>query len=194
MMYNYYYDPYAMESVLIGTFAGIYIWMMLLSLAIGIFSIVCFWKIYSKANQPGWAAIVPFYDQYILYKITWGNGWFFLFSFIPIANIVFGIITLVKLAKVFGKDGGWACGLIFLRPIFIAIMAFSKNIVYTGIDGQTSENSSAQGWQSPYQQSSQNGSYQYQRTEQSGIGGYCPYCGAPTKPGGNFCASCGQKL
>ena len=52
---------------------------------------------------------------------------------IPIANAVIAIITLVKLAKAFGKGGGWACGLIFLEPIFICIMAFDGNIQYVGV-------------------------------------------------------------
>lgn len=76
---------------------------------------------------------MPFYNAYVLFKITWGSGWKFLLMLIPIANAVIAIITLVKLAKAFGKGGGWACGLIFLEPIFICIMAFDGNIQYVGV-------------------------------------------------------------
>jgi len=76
----------------------------ILSLAISVLAIIALWKIFEKAGEPGWAAIIPFYNLYVLFKITWGNGWKFLLMLIPIANIVFAIITMVKLAKAFGKS------------------------------------------------------------------------------------------
>ena len=105
---------------------------IVISILIAVITIVALWKIFTKAGQPGWAAIIPFYDLYILYKITWGNGWYFLLTLIPCANIAIYIITLVKLAKVFGKGAGFACGLIFLEPIFLCILAFG-DAQYQGI-------------------------------------------------------------
>ncbi|MEN6636937.1 MAG: DUF5684 domain-containing protein [Clostridiaceae bacterium] len=98
-----------------------------LSLALAVLAIVAMWKIFEKAGKPGWAAIIPFYNIYVLFEITWGNGWKFLFLLIPIANIVFAIITMVKLAKAFGKSGGFAVGLIFLSVIFYCILAFDQS-------------------------------------------------------------------
>ena len=121
-MENYYYDYYAKPS------PG----MTFLSLAFAVLAIVAMWKIFEKAGKPGWAAIIPFYNIYVLFKITWGNGWKFLFLLIPIANIVFAIITMVKLAKAFGKSGGFAVGLIFLSIIFYCILAFDKS-EYLGV-------------------------------------------------------------
>jgi len=103
-----------------------------LGLAVGVLAIVALWKIFVKAGEPGWAAIIPFYNLYVLFKITWGNGWKFLFLLIPIANIVFLIITMVKLAKAFGKSGGFAVGLIFLSVIFYCILAFDQS-QYLGV-------------------------------------------------------------
>jgi len=100
--------------------------MMFLSLAIGIVAIIALWKIFEKAGEPGWAAIIPFYNLYVLFKITWGNGWNFLLLLIPIANIVFYIITMVKLSKSFGKGGGFAVGLVFLSVIFYCILGFGS--------------------------------------------------------------------
>ena len=112
-------------------------------LGIGLISaliaVIAYWKIFSKAGEPGWAAIVPFYNLYELYKITWGNGIFFLLLLIPIARWVIGIITSVKLANAFGKGGGFACGLIFLPDIFLLILAFGS-AQYLGPDGQGSYN------------------------------------------------------
>lgn len=109
---------------------------MVISCLLGVLFIVSQWLLFNKAGEAGWAAIVPFYNLYVLFKITWGSGVKFLLLLIPIANVVIAIITLVKLAKAFGKGGGFACGLIFLPYIFYPIMAFSKNISYVGVPGK----------------------------------------------------------
>jgi len=101
-------------------------------LILGILGVVALWKIFVKAGEPGWAAIVPFYNAYVLFKITWGNGWLFLLMLIPFVNIVIAIITMVKLAKAFGKGGGFAVGLIFLSIIFYCILAFG-DADYVGV-------------------------------------------------------------
>ena len=47
--------------------------------------------------------------------------------FIPLVNIVIGIIVTLKLAKVFGKDIGFGLGLLFLGFIFYPILAFDSS-------------------------------------------------------------------
>ena len=106
--------------------------MTVVYLAIAVLGIIAMWKLFEKAGEPGWASIIPFYNVYVLFKITWGNGWKFLFLLIPIANIVFMIITMVKLAKAFGKGGGFAVGLSFLSIIFYCILAFGP-ATYLGV-------------------------------------------------------------
>lgn len=98
----------------------------IISIVLSVVSLVACWKVFVKAGVPGWGAIVPFYNSYLEFKITWGNGWKFLLMLIPVANVVIAIITMVKLAKVFGKGGGFAVGLIFLAPIFLCILGFGK--------------------------------------------------------------------
>jgi len=66
--------------------------------------IVAVWKIYEKANQPGWAAIIPFYNMYILLKIVGKPAWWLILYFIPFVNIIFGIWTYNMLSKSFGKE------------------------------------------------------------------------------------------
>lgn len=107
-----------------GAAAGAMMVYYVISLAVTIFLIVCIWKIFVKAGRPGWASIIPFYNTYVLFDIAWGNGLLFLLMFIPVANVVVMILVYIKLAKAFGKGGGFAAGLIFLSPIFTAILAF----------------------------------------------------------------------
>ena len=123
--YSYGYDP---------TSAFLSTPMIILSLIVAAISIVSMWKLFMKADEPGWASIIPFYNMYILFKITWGSGIKFLFLLIPFANIVFAIITYVKLAKVFGKGGGFAVGLVLLPVVFMPILAFGDSR-YLGVQG-----------------------------------------------------------
>ena len=42
----------------------------LVSLAVAIFSVVCMWFIFEKAHEPGWKALIPVYNAYVLAKIA----------------------------------------------------------------------------------------------------------------------------
>ena len=97
------------------------------SIIVVIIGIVAMWRVFQKAGEAGWKAIIPFYNAYTFVKIIDGNGIKFLLLLIPIVNIVYSIILDVRLAKVFGKSSGFAVGLIFLNPIFMLILAFDSS-------------------------------------------------------------------
>lgn len=44
-----------------------------------IFSIVCWWKIYKKMGEPGWASIIPIYNSFVLFRRVWDVKAFFAF-------------------------------------------------------------------------------------------------------------------
>lgn len=116
-MYDYQYgDTGGPEGLGVG-----YIIVMLLLAA---FFIACYWKIFTKAGQPGWAAIIPFYNIYVMLTIVGRPGWWLILMLIPCVNIIVGILVYLDLARVFGKGTGFAVGLILLTPIFIPILAF----------------------------------------------------------------------
>lgn len=102
----------------------------IIMLALTVLLLVSLWKIFVKAGKPGWAAIVPFYNFYCLFEISFGNGWLFLLIFVPCVNVVMQIIAYVKLAQAFGKSGGFAVGVIFLPYIFLPILAFDGSQYY----------------------------------------------------------------
>lgn len=128
-MYDYsdYYDYYDYSSA--PAFNPL---PTIISLVLCVFVLVCMWIIFRKAGKPGWAAIVPFYNLYVLFDITWGSGMRFLLMLIPLYNIILGIQTQIRLAKAFGKSGGFAAGLIFLPYVFIPLLAFGKE-TYQGV-------------------------------------------------------------
>ncbi len=102
---------------------------ILFYLALIVLMIAAQWKIFEKAGQPGWAAIVPFYNTYVLIVEVCKQPpiWFWL-TLVPCANIVallFIVFVLpFKLAEKFGKDTGFAVGLLLLGIVFYPILAF----------------------------------------------------------------------
>ncbi|HEY4223351.1 MAG TPA: DUF5684 domain-containing protein [Myxococcota bacterium] len=92
-----------------------------LSLAIGIFYIYAFAKVFMKANQPGWAAIIPLYNVIVLLKIAGKPIWWIFLLCIPFVGI---LLVNLSLAKSFGKSGGFGFGLTVLAPIFVPVLAF----------------------------------------------------------------------
>ena len=137
MDYSYYGNTYGYDGYnsAAGILAGSFLTGIIIgSLIVSVFAIIVMWKIFVKAGKPGWAAIVPFYNLYTLFEITWGNGWMFLTIFAAIVPILgylvvlaIVVLTMIKLAKAFGKDTGFAVGLIFLGLIFMAILAFDSS-------------------------------------------------------------------
>ncbi|MBQ6421343.1 MAG: hypothetical protein IJK02_09745 [Clostridia bacterium] len=108
--------------------------MVVVCLAVSIVSLIAMFKIFKKAGKPGWHAIIPILNVYDEFDIAWGNGIMFLLLLIPFVNFVIEIMLMVKLAKAFGKDTGFAIGLIFLPLIFFLILAFGS-ARYVGPNG-----------------------------------------------------------
>ena len=93
--------------------------------AVMVFYIASMWKIYTKAGQPGWAAIIPIYNLVVLHQMVGKPVWWVLLYFIPIVNIVISIIVTHALSLSFGKGTGFTLGLIFLGFIFYPVLAWS---------------------------------------------------------------------
>lgn len=102
-----------------------------IALLFTIFVIAAMWKIFTKAGEPGWAAIVPIYNGIVLLKIAGKPLWWIILLFIPFVNIVIGIPVAIGLVRNFGKGGGFAVGLIFLPFIFYPILGFG-DATYVG--------------------------------------------------------------
>ena len=97
---------------------------LLIGLAIIVLMIASAWKIFTKAGQPGWAAIIPIYNVIVLLKIIGKPWWWIIGLLIPFVNFVVMILMAVALAKVFGKGIGFAIGFILLSFIFYPMLAF----------------------------------------------------------------------
>lgn len=100
--------------------------VLVIELAIAVLMIISMWKVFSKAGQPGWAAIVPIYNVIVMLQIAGKPVWWIVLFFVPIANIIVAILALAGLAKAFGKGAGTVIGLIFLPIIFWPILGFGS--------------------------------------------------------------------
>ncbi len=96
----------------------------IISLILCLVIVVSFWKLFTKAGQPGWAAIIPIFNLYILCKIGGRPGWWVILMFIPLVNFIIWIVLSIDVAKKFGKGAGFGVGIAFLSFIFVPILAF----------------------------------------------------------------------
>ena len=99
---------------------GTLVWLL-----ITVLLIVSLWKVFTKAGQPGWAAIIPIYNFWILLKIAGKPGWWIVLLFIPLVNFVVIFMIAIAIARSFGKGVGFGIGLVFLSFIFYPILAFT---------------------------------------------------------------------
>ena len=129
MSYNSSFDLEGPAAILI----------ILFSFILTAFYVYCAWRIFEKAGKPGWAALVPIFNTLVELEIIQRPLWWVLLMLIPGVNLALAVIIIFDLAKVFGKDNGFAFGLLFLAPIFVPILALGS-AVYTPrnpIEGQS---------------------------------------------------------
>lgn len=148
------------SGILVSSFFIVYLIFFLVFIAIMLafiaFIIICNWKLFEKAGEPGWKALIPYYNYYTIADIALTKPTslivFIVFtvaavlvpcSAIPWLGFLVAMITGLAMtfangvlnfavAKSFGRDVGVCVCCIFFAPIVRAILAFSKNIEYTG--------------------------------------------------------------
>jgi len=125
--YNTTIDPTVTTTAAAG-FGIAMLLYVLFWLAVAVVTIVAMWKIFVKAGQPGWAAIIPIYNMYILLKIIGRPAWWLLLFFIPLVNIVVSVIIALDLGKAFGKDPVYSIILLwFFSIIGYLMLGFGKD-------------------------------------------------------------------
>ena len=95
-------------------------------LAIVVVIIAGVWKVFVKAGQPGWAAIIPIYNLIVLLQVAGKPLWWFFLFLIPIVNLDMLILVSIAVAEKFGKGAGFGVGLALLGFIFYPILGFGS--------------------------------------------------------------------
>lgn len=204
-------DYYTSSSDLAtGLFAGAMIFVavvIIIAAIIALLQIIGLWKILKKANQPGWGALIPIYNQYLLCKIVGVSPWWILIlclspilSIIPVVGtlatmavaIYFTILLNVSLARSFGKEDGFAVGLILLAPIFNLILGLGDskylgarpmNDIIFNKTNQANHNNISNNKTEPVTPSSDDTNTKY-----------CTSCGSKIDSYTRFCPNCGKEV
>ncbi len=137
-----------MDESLIVALAGAMVAFSVIAIIWYVICIIGNWKVFTKAGEAGWKSIIPIYNSYISYKISWNTKMFFIMLICAVVSIVCsgigGILGMVsgllnlavtvlsiiqchKLSTAFGHGIGFTLGLIFLNPIFTIILGFGSS-------------------------------------------------------------------
>ena len=84
---------------------------------------VSWFKLFSKAGQAGWKALVPFFNLFVFTKISGKPVWWIaIYLIVPVGYI----LSALHISKLFGKNIVFSLGLIFLPFVFFPLLAFGK--------------------------------------------------------------------
>ena len=101
---------------------------VLIGLILSVICIIAQWKIFTKAGEAGWMALIPILNYYILAKIVYGEGLKFLFGIVPLLQFAYYIAMPVRLGERFGKSLGWCIiFMLILSPIGLLLLAFGSD-------------------------------------------------------------------
>lgn len=112
---------------------AIYGIVMLVALAFGIVSIIAYWKLFEKAGEPGWKAIIPYYNTFKLAQIATGSnlvGWIL----IGLSAVYLVLTVVMQVAMAFFDSDDSAFMLIMILFYLLAMM-FSLGVA--GLSGYT---------------------------------------------------------
>lgn len=118
-------DAFGMALLIVLAVWGI-IW--LIALAIGILSIIAYWKLFEKAGVEGWKAIIPYYNTFKIAQIATGNdliGWLTVGALV--ASVVISVI--IQFAQVFVSSDN------IMASIFVIIFSLISMVVSLALAG-----------------------------------------------------------
>lgn len=200
------YGYYGTNSAGAGALAGAVLAMLgiviIICIVIAVLQIIGVWKTLNKGGKPGWGALIPIYNEYLLCTMVGVNPWWILIvllspllSIIPIIgslvsiaiSIYFMILLNVSIARSFGKDDAFAIGLILLSPIFYLILGAGSaefvgakpmnDVVFEKINANKNSSST----QKDFSSNDENAKF-------------CSKCGSKVDGDTKFCPSCGNNL
>jgi signal peptidase I len=85
------------------------------------------YKLIEKAGIPGWKILIPFYNLYILVKLTERSYWWYLWLIIPFINVFTFLLLLIELIKGFNRFKMIDQVLVSLFPfVYLPWLSFRK--------------------------------------------------------------------
>ncbi|MBE6157258.1 MAG: zinc ribbon domain-containing protein [Firmicutes bacterium] len=206
-MYTNGYELTDTAGGIIGLIFGVLAFMIIIALILAVLQIIGQWKMFKKANEEGWKALIPIYNTYTLCKIIGVNPWWilvvFLSSFLGVIPVIgtlltyavtiyFTVIVAGSVAKSYGKDTGWAVGYALLCPFFSFALGVGSS-EYQGakpmndpvmdkameVMGKKNESASTNAGTTPATDASVK---------------FCASCGTKVDVNTKFCPNCGKEM
>lgn len=101
-----------------------------------VLAVVALWPVFTKAGRPGWGAIIPIYNTYLLTKIAGYHGATMLLLFIPIVNVIWGIFLALGVGRAFGRSGVFSFFLLWLLSLIGYLIVGYGSSRYIGDGGR----------------------------------------------------------
>lgn len=89
------------------------------------------WVLFGKAGRGSFSSVIPLYNLYVLVKVSGRPGWWALALFVPVIGLLLYLLTLISLARRFGKSGLFGLGLFLLPMLFFPVLAFNARPLET---------------------------------------------------------------
>ena len=129
---DYYDSSYGVyESSALST--GAVVANVIISLALTALAIIAYWRIFVKAGEEGWKAIIPFYNAYTAMKLFWKTSIFWIGIGLGVgASIGYGMASYGVVALAIYGGGGNAAVMVigFILAFGCGITAFVLEIMF----------------------------------------------------------------
>ena len=114
------------SSASTGVAVGLVLVSVLVYLAFVVLIIAGMWKVFEKAGQKGWLAIIPIVNLFVLIRLAGREGWWIILFLIPCISIVVGFLVYVDLARRFDKSAAYGVGLLLVPVVFFPMLGFGS--------------------------------------------------------------------
>ncbi|MBT0652978.1 DUF5684 domain-containing protein [Geomobilimonas luticola] len=101
---------------------------LLVPLLLVIILIASMWKVFEKAGEAGWKALIPIYNLYVLVAIAGKPWWWFLvILLVPFVGFILYLLVCLALAQRFGKSPLYGVLLCLVGFIMFPLLAFDDS-------------------------------------------------------------------
>ena len=130
---------------------AILIILFLMAVCLLILTVIGYWGVFCEAGEKGWKVLIPFYNEYLLFKIAWKPSvclikWLCLCLYevvsvtlkagvllemlqliLPSIAFVLTVMLYHRLSKAFRHGFGYTAGILFLPFIFVLLLGVGRS-------------------------------------------------------------------
>jgi signal peptidase I len=112
---------------------GSYVFLLIIASPFLILCVAGTWKLFQKAGEKGWKALIPYYSSYIMLKISGRPGWWLIWLVVPVASWIVSVGIVIDFIKCYGKFSIRDRAAAVLLPfIYLPKWGFEAKTVYLG--------------------------------------------------------------